>query len=647
MFELKNVSKKYNGEFALKDMSINIDKGMNFIVGPSGSGKTTLLKIISGMDQNFQGEVKYCDKEIKKLTNNERSYFYNNVFGFVWQDFNLLENSTVLENVLLPSNLKSNSSPQKVKGILKELKILDIGDQKVKYISGGQKQRAAIARELMKNPQVIIADEPTSALDQRASKTIMDILRVLSKTRTVIVVTHDTSFISEKDNVFELDKGELILKPQEKSSKSSQMKMENSHKLSVGNAFHISKTNIKNKFGRFIVSSLALMLASVLLLTIVSGAVLGSSQGEFDKLVETYGDSLTDIGLYSGFTDAAGTDGNEGGKPGGEVNQDITGLYDLYSKDSRVDFITYVQPFDEIKVVVDGKEYQITSSGSTPTINKIVAGEMPMGDTNEVVVPESFVKLLGISVDEAIGKEIKFNGSVFDWTSGQPIAKQTNVNVRIVGIMDTTVKYDYAGQVTEYTVDDSFFFSKKALSEMTKKVGKDINKMNFLLRAKTPENMIAIKDEMNEKGIVPIGRFELVEDMVRLNSQTTEQSGIATIIIGFISIVMVIAIFLITGLMRRREYAIYKVSGFNNKSLSLVTVTETLLQVVGGILLLLITSPLLSMATKSLFSIDILNVRMLFIGAVIVLLLSAIAYATTAMTYLKTKIDVVLKAGDR
>ncbi|MEF9921961.1 MAG: ATP-binding cassette domain-containing protein [Anaerovoracaceae bacterium] len=647
MFELKNVSKKYNGEFALKDMSLNIDKGMNFIVGPSGSGKTTLLKIISGMDQNFQGEVKYCEKEIKKLTNNERSYFYNNVFGFVWQDFNLLENSTVLENVLLPSNLKSNSSPQKVKGILKELKILDIGDQKVKYISGGQKQRVAIARELMKNPQVIIADEPTSALDQRASKTIMDILRVLSKTRTVIVVTHDTSFISEKDNVFELDKGELILKPQEKSSKSSQMKMENSNKLSVGNAFHISKTNIKNKFGRFIVSSLALMLASVLLLTIVSGAVLGSSQGEFDKLVETYGDSLTDIGLYSGFTDAAGTDGNEGGKPGGEVNQDISGLYDLYSKDSRVDFITYVQPFDEIKVVVDGKEYQITSSGSTPTINKIVAGEMPMGDTNEVVVPESFVKLLGISVDEAIGKEIKFNGSVFDWTSGQPIAKQTNVNVRIVGIMDTTVKYDYAGQVTEYTVDDSFFFSKKALSEMTKKVGKDINKMNSLLRAKTPEDMIAIKDEMNEKGIVPIGRFELVEDMVRLNSQTTEQSGIATIIIGVISIVMVIAIFLITGLMRRREYAIYKVSGFNNKSLSLVTVTETLLQVVGGILLLLITSPLLSMATKSLFSIDILNVRMLFIGAVIVLLLSAIAYATTAMTYLKTKIDVVLKAGDR
>lgn len=559
----------------------------------------------------------------------------------------MLENSTVLENVLLPIYLKNNGSPQKAKSFLKELKILDIASQKVKYLSGGQKQRVAIARELMKNPQVIIADEPTSALDQRASKTIMDILRVLSKTRTVIVVTHDTSFISEKDNVFELDKGELVSKPQEKSSKSLQIKMQNSYKLSVRNAFHISKTNIKSKFGHFIVSSLALMLASVLLLTIASGAVLGSGQDEFDKLVETYGDSLTDIGLYSGFTDAGGTDGEESGKPSGEVNQDISGLYDLYAKDSRVSFITYVQAFDEIKIVADEKEYQITSSGSTPTINKLVAGEMPMGDTNQVVVPESFVKLLGISVDEAIGKEINFNGSVFDWTSGQPIAKQTQVNAKIVGIMDTTMKYEYAGQITEYTVDDGFFFSKKALSEMTKKVGKDMNKMNFLLRAKTPESMIAIKDEMNEKGIVPIGRFELVEDMVRLNGQTTEQSGLATIIIGVISIVMVIAIFLITGLMRRREYAIYKVCGFNNKSLNLITVTVTLFQVAGAILLLLITSPLLNVATNSMFGVDILNVPMLFMGAVIVLLLSVVAYATTAMTYLKTKIDVALKTGDR
>ena len=89
--------KRYNGEFALNDISFTMGKGLNFIVGASGSGKTTLLKIISGMEQDFDGEVTYCGKSIKQLTANEKSYFYNNVFGFVWQDFNLLEDVSVLE----------------------------------------------------------------------------------------------------------------------------------------------------------------------------------------------------------------------------------------------------------------------------------------------------------------------------------------------------------------------------------------------------------------------------------------------------------------------------------------------------------------------------------------------------------------------
>ncbi|WP_313894644.1 ABC transporter ATP-binding protein [Psychrobacillus sp.] len=210
MFEIKNVCKKYNGEFALNNISVAIGKGLNFIVGASGSGKTALLKIISGMEQHFDGDVSYSGKDIKALTNAEKSYFYNNVFGFVWQDFNLLEELTVLENVLLPQYLKDGPKNKHAEKTLKELRIYDIAGQKVKSLSGGQKQRVAIARELMKNPQVIIADEPTSALDEKSSKITMDILREISKKRTVIIVTHDTSLIRDKDNVFELDKGELI-----------------------------------------------------------------------------------------------------------------------------------------------------------------------------------------------------------------------------------------------------------------------------------------------------------------------------------------------------------------------------------------------------------------------------------------------------
>lgn len=103
MFEINKVSKQYGEEFALNNVTMTIGTGLNFIVGASGSGKTTLMKIISGMEQEFDGEVSFCGKNIKTLSAKEKSYYYNNVFGFVWQDFNLLEEATVLENVLLRS----------------------------------------------------------------------------------------------------------------------------------------------------------------------------------------------------------------------------------------------------------------------------------------------------------------------------------------------------------------------------------------------------------------------------------------------------------------------------------------------------------------------------------------------------------------
>ncbi|WP_312470687.1 ABC transporter ATP-binding protein [Neobacillus sp.] len=647
MFEIKNISKRYNGEFALNDISFRMGKGLNFIVGSSGSGKTTLLKIMSGMEQDFDGEVLYCGKSIKELTSNEKSYFYNNIFGFVWQDFNLLEDGTVLENVLLPQYLKNNKNKKVAVNILKELKIFDIAEQKVKYLSGGQKQRIAIARELMKNPQVIIADEPTSALDKKTAKITMDILRDISKSRTVIVVTHDTSLITSKDNIFELDKGELISKSEIVSFKSSELKIQNSHSLSIKNAFILTKSNIKSKFGRFVIATLALMVAGILLLTTVNGTVENSSQGEFDKLIDTYGDALLDIGLYNSFTDAAGTDGKENDKPSGEVTQDISGLYDVYAKDERVAFTAYLQAIDNIKIILDGKEYQIKSSGSTPTINKLVAGKMPMGTGNEVVVPESFVKTLGISPKEVIGKEIMFKGAISDWSNGTPISKNTSSKAKIVGVMDTTVKYDYAGQVMEYTVDDSFLFSKAALADMLNQAGMDIGKLNFLFRAKTPADMIAIKDELNEKGIVPIGRFELVEDLVRLNTQTTEQSGSASAIVGVLSVIVVIAIFLITGFMRKREFAIYKVSGFNNKQLSLLNLTETTIATITAIVIMFITSPLLNMATKSLFNVNISNSKMMVTGVLMMVAMAVVAYLTTSISIIKTNITTALKTGDR
>ena len=647
MFELRNVSKQYNGEFALNDISFSMGKGLNFIIGASGSGKTTLLKIISGMEQDFDGEVYYHGKRIKELTSNEKSYFYNNVFGFVWQDFNLLEDLSVLENILLPQYLKDKPNKKNAQKVLKELKIFDLADQKVESLSGGQKQRVAIARELMKNPQVIIADEPTSALDEETSKTTMDILKALAKKRTVIIVTHDTNLLDETSNILDLDEGESIALPKEIVTKKENLKYDESHRLSIKNAFAITKSTIKSKFGRFLVSALALMVAGTFLLTTVSGAIGGSSQGEFEELIDTYGDGLTDISVIGSFTSAEGTDDNQEEEPNADVSQDIGGLYDKYIDDERVDFTIFLQAFDDIKVTVGGKEYEIQGTGTAPSINKLVAGKMPIGDGNEVVVPESFVKTLGISNEEAIGKEIDFGSSIYNWDTGEPELRDAFITAKIVGVADTTVYYEYEGEMMEYSIDDSFFFSKVALDDLRKQTGTENDAMNFLVRAKTPTDMIAIKDELNEKGIVPLGQFELVEDIVRLNKQTTEQSGSVSTLIGILSVVMVIAISLITSIMRKREYAIYKVSGFNNVHLGLVNLTEKITETVTAILLMLVASPLINKATESLFSTNILGSQMLFTGALLIVLVGAVAYLTTATSIVKTNTARALKTGDR
>lgn len=170
MFTINNLSKQYGTEYALNDIAMNIAKGMNFIIGASGSGKTTLLKILCGMEKDYEGSVTYAGQDICNLSEKEKSVLYNTTFGFVWQDFHLLEEASVIENVLQPAYLWNEDMRSTAEQILKQMKLSDIMNQKVKTLSGGQKQRVAIAREIIKNPKVIFCDEPTSALDARSSK---------------------------------------------------------------------------------------------------------------------------------------------------------------------------------------------------------------------------------------------------------------------------------------------------------------------------------------------------------------------------------------------------------------------------------------------------------------------------------------------
>lgn len=668
MFELKNVSKQFGDEYALQGISMTIGRGLHFIVGASGSGKTTLLKIISGMEQSFEGEVFYCGQSMKNLTEQDKSYYYNNIFGFVWQDFNLLDDLTVMENIMLPRYLKKKPDQKEVNRVLADLKIRELAMQKAGKLSGGQKQRVAIARELLKDPLVIIADEPTSALDEESSKIIMNILREISRKKTVIIVTHNGELINQKDKVHEIDKGELIStvdeserlgnktdskgsktnsrgnKTHSKGNRIAKMKI---HKLGFSNAMKIAASNIKNKWGRFSIHVLSLIVGAVLLLAAVSGGITGTGQSVFDELFRTYGDSILDISIAGSFVSAGGTDGKENDEPNANVTQDIDGLYEKYLSDERVAHIVFTQAYNDIQVNVDGRDIKIDTSNSVPVINRLTAGVMPMGSDNEVVVPQSFVKKLGLSDKEALGKTVTFQGAIYNWDSGEPVSKAVSTQCKIVGVMDTTVKYDAGEELMEYSVEDSFFFSKSATDEMRAQAEVRNGEVNFSIRAKTPADMIAIKDELNADGIVPLGRFELVEDMVRLNQQTNQQSGAAIIVIGVMSVIIILAVAFITAFIRKREYAIYKVSGYSGRHLALLAFAEVLYQIAVSSILFLCISPAANFATTAFWDVNILNGRLLGVGILLIFAMGIFSGLVTTLVSFSAKISNSLMTGDR
>ena len=649
MFKLKNVTKKYNEEFALNDVSLTIRSGMNFIIGASGSGKSTLLKIISGIEKDFNGEVYYENKNIQELKEKEKSYFYNNILGFIWQDFNLLEDLTVMENILLPIHLKEHQNIDYAKKVIGELKLNNLENKKVKYLSGGQKQRVAIARELMKTPKVILADEPTSALDKQTSKEIMEILRKIAENRTVIIVTHDTTHITPTDNVYELDKGELISKNNinDESEKGSKIFIEKLKNISFDNIKDIVKTNIIRHKGRFITSVITLILGISLLLTTTSGSIKNSSEGAFDELFAAYGESILDISVYKSFMSAAGTGGADNDKPKADVNQNISGLYDKYNNDERIQFITYIQPFDNIKISIDNKNYSIKSSGNTPVINKLVAGRMANGTENEVVVPKSFVKKMGISPEEALGKKIDFNGDVTKWTGNNLEYKPTKTKAKIVGVMDTTIFSEYDGKIYDFEIEDSFLFSKLALKNMLEQADINIDNLNFLIRAKTPADTISIKEELNKKGIVPLGQFELIEDIVKLNETSTKQSSSGNTVITILTIVMTAAITIVTTIMRKKEYAIFKITGYSNFHLRKINAFE-----IGTIFLLaiasmIILSPILNLVIVKIFGMKVLTLSTFGMSLLLGAGLAILVYILTEIICDTINVTKILKSGEK
>ncbi len=234
MIEIKNVTKVYkvkrrNDVVALNDVTFDLpDKGMVFIVGKSGSGKSTLLNIIGGLDSATKGEIIADGNSILKMSKTKLTKYRSSYVGFIFQDYHILENFTVRQNIELAMDIANKNDENKINEILQVVDLSIYADRYPSELSGGQKQRVSIARALVKDAQVILCDEPTGNLDKKTSNQVLDMLKKISQEKLVVVVSHNmVDANTYADRIIELYDGTIVRDRQRTKNYNNEFKIEN------------------------------------------------------------------------------------------------------------------------------------------------------------------------------------------------------------------------------------------------------------------------------------------------------------------------------------------------------------------------------------------------------------------------------------
>ncbi|HEX3988629.1 MAG TPA: ABC transporter ATP-binding protein [Verrucomicrobiae bacterium] len=214
ILEARHLTKTYGSLTVVKDINFAIERGSSCaIIGPSGSGKTTLLGLCAGLDQPSEGQVLIDDIDLGTLDENGRARVRNENIGFVFQNFQLIPTLTALENVMVPMELRGNGSPTDQARQL--LERVGLGQRLSHYpaqLSGGEQQRAALARAFINQPKILFADEPTGNLDAETGKLVIDNLFSLNTAfgTTLVIVTHDPDLARQTGRVIRLKAGSVV-----------------------------------------------------------------------------------------------------------------------------------------------------------------------------------------------------------------------------------------------------------------------------------------------------------------------------------------------------------------------------------------------------------------------------------------------------
>ncbi|MDU1413644.1 MAG: ABC transporter ATP-binding protein [Clostridium sp.] len=402
MINLKALNKSFGDIEIYKDVNYSFKENkLSCFLGPSGSGKTTLLNLIAGFDSDYTGEITVEGIKLSDLSIDELcEYRFNNI-GFIFQNYNLLTGYTTLENVLMGINLNSDATESekitRASDLLSSLGIEDKKNENIETLSGGQKQRVAIARALINSPKIILADEPTGALDEEATKSIMEILKEISKEKTVIIITHDEEVADYADEIIELENYDI-------SIKKAAMVDENIVVTSSTEDYKISKKN-KSKLGRKISRKLSIknfrihffkFFIAGLIIAFGSAAFVGtlSSKKIMGRIIDEF---KTKNFFY-----------NIGQAPIDKKNEkSAEEIFNILDSRRDVESVYYQYDLENITLKNDHKTFNIEYKSPTALSKEsLVYGVMPKAEKDEIAIAINIANRLTDDVKSMLGKEI-------------------------------------------------------------------------------------------------------------------------------------------------------------------------------------------------------------------------------------------------
>ena len=491
ILRISNITKRYDLEdgksrTVLNNVSLMFpERGLTAVIGKSGSGKSTLMNIIAQLDSQTNGCVYFCNDNTNNWSKRRKMEYLNKDVGIIFQHYHLLENETVLFNVMLPALISGKNEKEAeiaAKNLLKSIKFDEnLFSHRCKDLSGGEKERVAILRALINSPKIILADEPTGALDTTNSKIIMDTLKEISKTRLVIMVSHNLNLVKEyADTIVSIKDGEIerVEDINKVKDKKDVYKKETRVLKSKKWINRLSNSNFKRRFKRNVIS-----IASLVIGLVSTMLIIGFSHGSKDSVTNRSYSQL-DYGVATLYK---------------ESTQSVPG--------SKMTLVQMSRPTREEVAQINLNDFYIE-----PNCDALLSPYPEIRSGDSIIEEISFTPIYSY-LDQSIDKDLlikgkipdedSFNEVIINKTAYSYLTKQFNSEPLglSLGIHSSYEYHFYTNETLRPVINDYFIFDK-----MVTIVGV-VDDFNFLSTSKIYYPYVALKDELIEYPLVNLSSY--------------------------------------------------------------------------------------------------------------------------------------------